>query len=273
MIGIFLGFQFITPILKKYGGVHLLTEFDGRGLNVGLRIPIQKLYQINLGITHFDNFGNFASEDKTGTDYAPLSGDDPAITLALTVNIPRIYSSNSGRNISAYSIDRSIYSKTDSSIFFYNHICTEVVEILRDSIRVEDNIIKNLEAHNLMLLHQNAVWSDSTRKNLLRAEVSQSKQNEAMRHLSRSLRFFYDELYQDALSEVNTAIETNPNLAIAYGRRGSIYYKLGDIRRATLNWNASLQLDPEFTEISDMLKASDENRLKSVESSKILGEN
>ena len=146
-----------------------------------------------------------------------------------------------------------------------------MVEILRDSIRVEDNIIKNLEAHNLMLLHQNAVWSDSTRKNLLRAEVSQSKQNEAMRHLSRSLRFFYDELYQNALSEVNTAIKTNPNLAIAYGRRGSIYYKLGDIRRATSNWNASLQLDPEFTEISDMLKASDENRLESVEISKTLG--
>ena len=271
MIGTFIGFQFTTPILKKYGGVSLLTEFDGKGLNVGLRIPVQKLYQINLGITHFDNFGNFASEDKTGTDYAPLRGDDPAITLALTINFPRIYSSNSGRNISAYSIDRSIYSKTDSSILFYNPICTEVVEILRDSIRVGDNIIKNLEAHNLMLLHQDAVWSDSTRKNLLRAEVSQSKQNEAMRHLSRSLRFFYDELYQDALSEVNTAIETNPNLAIAYGRRGSIYYKLGDIRRATLNWNASLQLDPEFTEISDMLKASDENRLKSVEISKTLG--
>ena len=271
IIGTFLGMQFITPLLKKNGGVSLLTEFDGKGLNIGVRIPVQKLYHINLGITHFDNFGNFAMEDKTGTDYAPLSEDDPAITLGLTINIPKIYPSNSRQNISTYSMDRSIYSKTDSSILFYNPICTEVVEILRDSIRVGDNIIKNLEAHNLMLLHQNAVWSDSTRKNLLRAEVSQSKQNEAMRHLSRSLRFFYDELYQDALSEVNTAIETNPNLAIAYGRRGSIYYKLGDIRRATLNWNASLQLDPEFTEISDMLKASDENRLKSVEISKTLG--
>ena len=76
-----------------------------------------------------------------------------------------------------------------------------------------------------------------------------------MRHLSRSLRFFYNENYRDALSEINFAIDANPNLAIAYGRRGSIYYKLGDKRRATLNWNVALQIDPEFTEIYDILKA------------------
>jgi tetratricopeptide (TPR) repeat protein len=64
---------------------------------------------------------------------------------------------------------------------------------------------------------------------------------------------------------VNIAIELNPNLAIAYGRRGSIYYKLGDTRRATLNWNVALQLDPEFTEIYDILQAADENRLKHIE--------
>ena len=116
-----------------------------------------------------------------------------------------------------------------------------------------------------MLLHKEAVLIDSMKKNLLQNEVSQFTQNEAMRHLSRSLRFFYDGYYRDALSEVNTAIESNPNLAIAYGRKGSIYYKLGDIRRATLNWNAALQLDPEFSEIYDMLKASDENMLNPVE--------
>jgi Tfp pilus assembly protein PilF len=95
--------------------------------------------------------------------------------------------------------------------------------------------------------------------------VNQSNQNKAMRHLSRSLRFFYDEQFRNALSEVNSAIELNPHLAIAYGRRGSIYYKLGDNRRATLNWNVALQLDPEFTEIYDMLQAADENRLIPVE--------
>ena len=54
-IGMFLGFQFKTPWLKKDGGVSLLTEFDGMGLNVGLRFPLLKLYQINLSITHFEH--------------------------------------------------------------------------------------------------------------------------------------------------------------------------------------------------------------------------
>jgi len=107
---------------------------------------------------------------------------------------------------------------------------------------------------------------------LLREQVTLSSQNKAMRHLSRSLRYFYDEEYRVALSEVNIAIELNPNLAIAYGRRGSIYYKLGDSRRATLNWNVALQLDPEFTEIYEMLQAAEENRLKPVEISKNIGD-
>ena len=269
-IGMFLGFQFKTPWLKKNGGVSLLTEFDGMGLNIGLHIPLLKLYQINFSITHFENFGDFATEDKKPPDNDSLQWNAPGITLGLTMNIPRLYNRN--RGISNYSMDRSIYSKTDSSILFYNPICKEVVETLRDSIRVGNNLIENLTAHNIMLLHQETILVDSIRKNIFLKEVSQSKKNKAMRHLSRSLRFFYDGRYRDALSEVNTALEEDPQFAIAYGRRGSIYYKLGDIRRATLNWNAALQLDPEFTEIYDMLKASDENRLKSVEISKKLGE-
>ena len=270
-IGAFIGFQFKTPLLQKNGGVDLLTEFDGMGLNIGIYIPISKLYQVNLGITHFENLGDFAREDDLTTG-EKLEGDDSALSLGLTISFPRLYGKNEARNPSDY-INRGIYSKTDSSILFYNPICTEVVETLRDSIRVGNNMIENLDAHNIMLLHQEAILVDSTRKSLLREEVGQSKQNKAMRHLSRSLRFFYDEHYRDALSEINIAIKENPGLAIAYGRRGSIYYKLGDIRRATINWNAALQLDPEFTEIYDILKASDENRLNPVEISKNFGEN
>ena len=147
-----------------------------------------------------------------------------------------------------------------------------MVEVLRDSIKVSKNMIENLQDYNNMLQHSEAVLIDSTRIHLLREQVSQSNQNMAMRHLSRSLRYFYNEEYHEALSEVNIAIELNPNLAIAYGRRGSIYFKLGDSRRATLNWNVALQLDPEFTEIYEMLQAAEENRLNPVEISKNIGD-
>ena len=263
-IGAFFGFQFKTPLLRKENGLTFITEFDGKGLNIGLKIPFLKLYQLNLGIAHFDNFGNYGTEDKNGADYAALKSDAPAIAMGITINIPRIYNEYSNKtNIEP--VKKSIYTKTDSSILFYNPICTDVVESLKDSIKLGTDLIENLKAHNVMLLHQGVVLVDSTRKNSLNNEISKIKENEAMRHLSRSLRHFYNEKYRDALSEVNLAIEANPKLAIAYGRRGSIYFKLGDEKRATLNWNVALQLDPEFIEIYEMLKAYDENLLKSIE--------
>ena len=263
-IGVFLGFNFTTPFLKKNGGINFLTEFDGKGLNIGVSIPILKSTHINLGITHFENFGNFATEDRTGTDWADLSGDAPSITFGMGINVPRIIDADEAEALSKQLGD-GIYGETDSSILYYDPICTDVVETLRDSIKVSKYMIDNLNDYNNMLQHKEAVLVDSTRKNLLREQVSQSNQNKAMRHLSRSLRFFYNEQFRNALSEVNSAIELNPDLAIAYGRRGSIYYKLGDNRRATLNWNVALQLDPEFTEIYDMLQAVDENRLTPIE--------
>ena len=263
-IGVFLGFNFTTPFLKKNGGINFLTEFDGKGLNIGVSIPILKSTHINLGITHFENFGDFATEDRTGTDWTGLSGDAPSITFGMGINVPRIIDADEAEALSKQLGD-GIYGETDSSILYYDPICTDVVETLRDSIKVSKYMIDNLNDYNNMLQHKEAVLVDSTRKNLLREQVSQSNQNKAMRHLSRSLRFFYNEQFRNALSEVNSAIELNPNLAIAYGRRGSIYYKLGDNRRATLNWNVALQLDPEFTEIYDMLQAANENRLTPIE--------
>ena len=262
-IGVFLGFNFTTPFLKKNGGINFLTEFDGKGLNIGVIVPILKSTYINLGITHFENFGDFATEDRAGNDRADLSGDAPSITFGMRINVPRLFDADEAEELKE--LGDGIYGETDSSILYYDPICTDVVETLRDSIKVSNNMIDNLNDYNNMLQHKEVVLIDSTRKNLLREQVNQSNQNKAMRHLSRSLRFFYDEQFRNALSEVNSAIELNPHLAIAYGRRGSIYYKLGDNRRATLNWNVALQLDPEFTEIYDMLQAADENRLIPVE--------
>ena len=85
-----------------------------------------------------------------------------------------------------------------------------------------------------------------------------------MRHLSRSLRYFHSGDYREALQEVETALDLNPNLALAYARRGSIYYQLGDPQRATINWNLALQMDPEYDDVRNILKALQENRLKTT---------
>ena len=74
-----------------------------------------------------------------------------------------------------------------------------------------------------------------------------------MKFLSNSLKYFYLEDYHLALKEVEKAEQYLPNLAYIYARKGSIYYKLRDMDRATINWNVALELDPEYLEIRTML--------------------
>ena len=85
-----------------------------------------------------------------------------------------------------------------------------------------------------------------------------------MRHLSKSLRLYYQGYFKEALQEVDQAIELQPNIAVAYARKGSIYYKLNQLDRATLNWNIALKLDPEYSEVREMLNALKENKLKTI---------
>jgi Tfp pilus assembly protein PilF len=114
-------------------------------------------------------------------------------------------------------------------------------------------------------MEQNSKFlSDSLSSLNLETNVSEKNMNEAMRHLSRSLRYFYAGDYREALKEVDLALELNSNLALAYARRGSIYYKLGDVQRATINWNLALRLDPEYADVRNILKMLHENNLNSA---------
>ena len=138
------------------------------------------------------------------------------------------------------------------------------VETLRDSMALMNNEMRNLLVR-LNAMEQNSRFlSDSLNSLKLESNISEKNMNEAMRYLSRSLRYFYAGDYREALKEVDLALELNPDLALAYARRGSIYYKLGDVQRATINWNLALRLDPEYTDVRNILKALNENKLKSA---------
>jgi tetratricopeptide (TPR) repeat protein len=142
---------------------------------------------------------------------------------------------------------------------------TQLINVLRDSISIAYHENINLYDHNLYLKQKITILMDSTRVFYLEREADRSNNNAIMRHISRSLRHFYAEDYRNALTEIDKAIEVNPNISLAYARRGSIYYRLGDFQRATMNWNIALKLDPEFTEIQVLLRASKDNRLSSSE--------
>ena len=143
-------------------------------------------------------------------------------------------------------------------------IADYAVNTLRDSMGMMNNEMRNLMIRLAAMEQHSKFLEDSLKAVKLNNNVSEQKMNDAMRHLSRSLRYFYAGNYRSSLQEVESALELNPNLALAYARRGSIYYKLGDVQRATINWNLALRMDPEYDDVRNVLKALHENRLKST---------
>ena len=260
--GVFLGFVLKTPYFARRGGMDIVGEFDGTGVNVGLRIPLTSDYRLNLGFTHIERLPDWDKKYWAG---------HPGFTLGFDMAVPReprrrlqggpsgptnIYGPSDGLSggIETLPLHR------DSTITMAN----VAVTTLRDSMALMNNEMRNLLVR-LSAMEQNTKFlSDSLVNIQLETNVSEKNMNEALRHLSRSLRYFYAGDYREALKEVDLSLELNPNLALAYARRGSIYYKLGDVQRATINWNLALRLDPEYTDVRNILKALHENNLKSA---------
>ena len=139
-----------------------------------------------------------------------------------------------------------------------------MVSSLRDSVVMVNNEMRNLMVRLSAMEQKSNFLEDSLKSLKLSSNVEGKNMNEAMRHLSRSLRYFYGGDYRASLQEVESALDLNPNLALAYARRGSIYYKLGDVQRATINWNLALRMDPEYDDVRNILKALHENRLRTT---------
>ena len=105
---------------------------------------------------------------------------------------------------------------------------------------------------NRELTTEKKILEDSIYVQYLNQKITFSEINLGMRHLSESLTNYYSDDYILALKEFEKAEKYLPNLAYSYARKGSIYYKLGEFQRATMNWNIALKLDPEFVEIQEI---------------------
>ena len=253
--GVFAGAIFKTPYLEKWGGIDIVGEFDGNGINVGLRIPLTSDYRLNLGFTHIEKLPKWKSRYWEG---------HAGITLGFEITAARssgIRTPGGGPSPSPMLQPGSInLADVDTTLMMADY----TVNTLRDSMGMMTNEMRNLMTRLSAMEQHSKFLEDSLKAVKLNTNVGEQKMNDAMRHLSRSLRYFYAGNYRASLQEVESALESNPNLALAYARRGSIYYKLGDIQRATINWNLALRMDPEYDDVRNVLKALHENRLKST---------
>ena len=260
-IGFFLGLLLNTNIMADRGGLDFILEFDGIGINAGVKIPLTHEYHINVGFSNIQNLP-YLGEDRESP---------PGIGVGLDYFLPRIKSSEGkqrgGIKVSGVVTEDGLPMRTviDSS---WHKAQERQLLILRDSLRMSSSEIEQLNRMVEHLEQRNQVLADSVASLQLARHVSDAQINQALKHLSRSLRLFYHEEYDDALIEINEALEYNPNLALAYARRGSIYYKLNQIDRATINWNIALQIDPGYDEVRNILRALNENRLRSAVSAR-----
>ncbi len=259
-IGVYGAMKLKTPFLKKWGGLDIITEFVDKGINLGLDIPFTREYSLSLGISHLENINKFNNQAADLVEEREaLSPDSPAICIGLNLNIPKISQNQTKKIAQEYPL-LFINGRVDSSLFNAG----EYIYFLQDSLEILKQSINNISAQNIELKLNNNYYRDSLNNIILQTDINSATQNEAMRHLSRSLRFYYQGDFQQALTEVDHAIKLQPSIAIAYARKGSIYYQLNQIDRATLNWNIALKLDPEYSEVREMLNALKDNKLRPV---------
>lgn len=255
--GIFIGMLLNTNIMAERGGMDFMVEWDGSSVNMGLRIPLTLEYKVNLGFSNMQNIPNFG--DATAEK-------PPAITVGLDYFLPRVKKqATRGRGLAVDGVvtEDGIPVRTVIDSAWHKAQENQII-LLQDSLSMTAAEIEQLNRMVEQLEQRNKVLEDSIATMKLAQHVSQARVNQALKHLSRSLRLFYNEEYPEALAEVNRALELNPNLALAYARRGSIYYKMGQLDRATINWNLALQIDPGYDDVRNILRALNENRLRTT---------
>ena len=257
--GVFVGFLLKTPYFSKSGGMDIMGEFDGTGVNVGLRIPLTSDYSLNLGFAHIERLPDWKTRYWNG---------HPAFTLGFDMAIPRINQMANRKPGGPLSRNNSMLDQSNATSTIYLDSTVALADFtvlsLRDSMSMMNNEMRNLMVQLNSLEQQSQFLDDSLKSLKLDRSILDKNMNEAMRHLSRSLRYFYAGDFRESLKEVDMALDLQPDLALAYARRGSIYYKLGDVQRATINWNLALRLDPEYDDVRNILKALHENRLKNA---------
>ena len=267
---VFFGFKLNTPLLQHAGGVDFLLDYDGAGSHFGVKIPVNKSTLFNFALTNFQNLGNFNKYQEPLTEL--IFSDSPAIALGLSFMIPT--QSESKAKIEHVNVpfetadEQCIITQTkelSNAPLSLDKECEDKVlnqfvkDINKDFTALNDSIRtinQQMEVYQTQLLENNYqinMLQDSINMQYLKHRISESELNIAMKHLSQSLQYFYLEDYLSALNQVEKVIKMFPSLAIAYARKGTIYYKMGDIQSATINWNLALKHDPEYTEVQKML--------------------
>ena len=273
---LFCGFQLTTPWRSHKGeGVGIMAEYIDKGYHLGFDMPINHNIRLQFALTHIENFKNFNEyDDSAGAIDEQIFGNDTGISIGIEYQIP---TKKNQHKLSDVELGKVQIAEPENNCYIglvkgnmisplqVNEGCSvgaikQIVkeintsfQTLNDSITMLD---QTLTAHELT---KNALeikvnyLQDSLSTQEIKYHITKTELNIAIKSLTNSLKYYYTNEYHLALKELDKTIKYLPNLAAAYARKGSIYYKLGELDRATINWNRALQLDPEYEEVKNIL--------------------
>ena len=268
-IGYFLGFNLLTPEIPRLKNrLSLSFELDGSNINMGAKLPITDEYIVSMGVTNFSGMGDFGNRSKVGNEDQVVFSDASTLCFGFEMNIPKRKQNNLnnpyGDPNQIYFTEEAVLTLTDSlnQIIYASE---QKYNAIADSIKFLKFSLENNSIENQSLSQKISTLEDSLYQRNNQKIVDILNYNKASRHISRALRYYYEQEYSQALIEIDNAIELNPNLAIAYARKGTIYYSMGQLQNASINWNIALKLDPEYDEVRDILEALKSNKLRSAD--------
>ena len=210
--------------------------------------------------------------EKEGNEDLELDTDAPAITIGFLMNIPDIGSDQDRIKKDILGMENNQYGDFEPLVIIDSTKISEQRKIINnysDSLNSYRYELQNLYNENALLRKDIGMLEDSTKTILLDIQINQSKRNEAMRLFQDSYDKLVEEKYYESLDLINSVIELQPNLAVAYARRGTVYYYLGDLKAASMNWNLALKLDPEYYQVRDVLQSLKDGNLEKIYKSSI----
>ncbi len=278
-IGPFIGVKLTTPESKKTKNKKtFLFEYDGAGVSLGAKIPITDDYFLSFGLVHANSFGDFGVRSQPGNEDLSIVDDAATICFGFEMQIPK--PTNKKMSINEYydSDSEPEVANPNTSIVYTSSAVEQLSDSLNnliqskelnynnvaDSIRFLKFSLDNAKIENTSLLQKISILEDSLALNDNQKLVDIKNYNRATRHISKSWRHLINQEYDKALVEIDKAISINPNIAFAYARKGSIYFAMGQVKKASVNWNIALKLDPEYDEVRDILEAMKEDKLQSI---------
>jgi len=259
----FLAMILNTPYFNNK--MNFMFEYDGAGINLGTQFPITEVYALRFGVTHINAITEWGYRTQDGNGGEELKGMDPTLTFGFIMNIPDSKSDQERIKKSLLDPEVEKYGEFQPLVIIDSSRIKEQEGIIGDyidSLRTYQLELDNMLHENAYLRKDLGVLQDSTKKMLLDIQIDLSKRNEALRLFQNSHDLLVEEKYHDALDVIDKVIELQPNLAIAYARRGTIHYYLNDLKAASMNWNIALKLDPEYYQVRDILQGLKEGRIE-----------